>query len=228
MKPIDKGGLEMFAGETTEGYRDLMGVSLYKNKTGKVYAIVGRKVGPQDGTYLWQYLLEDDGTGNVKATLVRKFGEYSGIKEIEAIAVDDALGYVYYSDEGMGVRQYFADPEKGNKQLSLFATKDFTRDHEGISIYALTDSTGYILVSDQEANRFMVFTREGTSSNPYEHRFVKSVNVSAINSDGSETVAVPLGKKFKHGLFVAMSTDKTFHLYRWEDIAGENLKMIQE
>ncbi|WP_207434176.1 phytase [Sabulibacter ruber] len=227
MKPIDKGGLDMFVGETTEGYRDLMGVSLYKNKAGKIYAIVGRKAGPQDGTYLWQYLLEDDGTGHVKATLVRKFGEYSGKKEIEAIAVDDALGYVYYSDEGLGVRQYYADPEKGNKHLALFATKDFTRDHEGISIYALTDSTGYILVSDQEANRFMVFTREGTASNPYEHRFLKSVNVSAINSDGSETVAVPLGKKFKHGLFVAMSTDKTFHFYPWEDIAGKDLKMIK-
>ena len=228
MQPVDNGGLDMFVGETAEGYRDLMGVSLYKSKAGKIYAIVGRKVGPQDGTYLWQYLLEDDGTGHVKATLVRKFGEYSGKKEIEAIAVDDTLGYVYYSDEGLGVRQYYADPEKGNQQLSLFATQDFTRDHEGISIYALTDSTGYILVSDQEANRFMLYSREGTAANPYEHRFLKSVAVSAINSDGSETVAVPLGSKFKHGLFVAMSTDKTFHFYRWEDIAGNDLMMIQK
>ncbi|MFY7786627.1 MAG: phytase, partial [Thermoflexibacteraceae bacterium] len=78
-----------------------MGISLYKNKAGKIYAIVGRKSGPTDGSYLWQYLLEDNGAGQVKATLVRKFGVYSGKKEIESIAVDDELGYVYYSDEGV-------------------------------------------------------------------------------------------------------------------------------
>ncbi|KKX52337.1 hypothetical protein L950_0200135 [Sphingobacterium sp. IITKGP-BTPF85] len=109
---------------------------------------MGRKNGPKDG-YLWQYLLEDNGSGAVKATFVRKFGSFSGKKEIEAIAVDNELGYIYYSDEQVGVKQYYADPAKGNEQLALFATEGFKEDHEGISIYKLTDSTGYILVSDQ-------------------------------------------------------------------------------
>ena len=65
-----------------------------------------------------------------------------GVGDQEAIAVDDQLGYVYYSDEGKGVRKYYADPEKGNDELALFATTGFTEDHEGISIYQLTDSTG--------------------------------------------------------------------------------------
>ena len=34
--------------------------------------------------YLWQYKLSDDGTGNVKAEVIRKFGKYSAKKEIEA------------------------------------------------------------------------------------------------------------------------------------------------
>ncbi|PZF74094.1 3-phytase [Taibaiella soli] len=226
MKPVDNGGLEMFVGDNGAGYRDLMGISMYKNKEGKIFAIVGRKNGPSEG-YLGQYLLEDDGTGNVKATLVRKFGKYSGKKEIEAIAVDDALGYIYYSDEGVGVRQYYADADKGNNELALFATSGFTEDHEGISIYQLTNTTGYILVSDQGANRFHVFNREGTETDPYEHKLLKVVNVSATQSDGSETVAMPLGSGFPHGLFVAMSNDRTFHLYRWEDIAGKELQQIK-
>ena len=221
MTPVDGGGLDMFVGETGTAYRDLMGIALYKNKSGAVYAIVGRKTGPTNGTYLWQYLLTDNGTGQVKATLVRKFGQYSGKKEIEAIAVDDELGYVYYSDEGVGVRQYFADPEKGNTELSLFATTGFTQDHEGISIYRLSNKTGYILVSDQGANRFHIFSREGTPKQPYEHPLVKVVTVSAHQSDGSETVSVPLNDTFKHGLFIAMSDDRTFQLYRWEDIIGK-------
>lgn len=227
MKPVDGGGLAMFVGETGTEYRDLMGISLYKNKAGKIYAIVGRKNGPTDGTYLWQYLLdEDDGTGIVKASLVRKFGNYSGLKEIESIAVDDQLGYVYYSDEGKGVHQYYADPEKGNQELALFATTGFTQDHEGISLYNLTDSTGYILVSDQGANKFHVFSREGVPQNPFAHPLIKVVTVSANQSDGSETVAFPLSAQMPCGLFVAMSDNKTFELYRWEDIAGKELKKI--
>lgn len=220
MTPIDNGGLDMFVGETGDGYRDLMGIALYRNTKGVIYAIVGRKSGPTDGTYLWQYRLDDDGTGHVRATLGRKFGQYSGLKEIESIAVDDALGYVYFSDEGKGVRQYHADPQRGNAELALFATTGFAQDHEGISIYATTDSTGYILVSDQQANRFHIFRREGTPANPYQHALVKIVPVSTHESDGSETVSAPLNRQFRHGLFVAMSDDRTFQLYRWDDLMG--------
>lgn len=224
MKPVDKGGIPVFEGETGTDYRDLMGIAIYTAKDGKMYAIAGRKTGPADG-YLWQYLLGDDGSGNVKATLVRKFGKYSGKKEIESIAVDNELKRIYYSDEQVGVREYDADPASGNKQLAIFGTTGFKEDHEGISIYKLTDSTGYILVSDQGANRFQIFSREGTSKNPNEHKLLKVVNVAARVSDGSDVVNVPLNNTFKHGLFVVMSTDKTFHYYRWEDIAGKELKI---
>lgn len=224
MKPVDGGGIEVFKGETGLEFRDLMGIALFKRPAdGAVFAIVGRKNGPTNGTYLWQYRLHDDGKGQVAATLVRKFGWYSGKKEIEAIACDDRAGYVYYSDEMHGVRKYFADPDKGNTELALFATKGFARDHEGISIYEASDSTGYVLVSDQEADRFRIFTREGTASNPHDHRQVAMVYVSTKNSDGSDVTWLPLDGTFSRGLFVAMSTDKTFHFYRWEDIAGDSL-----
>lgn len=227
MKPVDNGGISVFENEKGEGYRDLMGIALYKNKKGDIYAIVGRKTGPTTGEYLWQYLLQDDGTGQVKAKLVRKFGIYSGKKEIESIMVDDELGYVYYSDEGVGVRQYFAEPDKGNKELSLFATTGYTEDHEGISLYRLSATEGYILVSDQGADKFHVFAREGTKENLYEHKELKVVQVKAHQSDGSETIALPLNSNFPKGIFIAMSDDRTFHLYRWEDIAGKDLKSIK-
>lgn len=224
MQPLDNGGLPVYEGETGPEYRDLMGVSMYKRPAdGAIYVIAGRKNGPTDGTYLWQYLLEDDGNGAIKTTLVRKFGKFSGNKEIEAIAVDDELGYIYYSDEQVGVRKYFADPEKGDEELALFATEGFADDHEGISIYAAADGKGYILVSDQGANKFWIFLREGTGDNPHDHQVVKVVDASTVSSDGSEMVNYPLGPDFPNGLFVAMSEGKTFHLYRWEDIAATDL-----
>ncbi|UCF63339.1 MAG: phytase, partial [bacterium] len=188
---------------------------------------VGRKEGPTDGNYLWQYLLEDDGSGNVKATKVREFGIWSGQKEIEAIAVDDRLGYVYYSDEGVGVRKYFADPDnkRAAQELTLFGNEGFTQDHEGICIYEVDDSTGYILVSDQQANEFHIFTREGDSGNPHAHQLVKIIKVSTNESDGSEVTSLALNEKFPQGLFVAMSDNKTFHYYSWVDIAGSDLKV---
>lgn len=219
MQPIDDGGIPIFEGETGKQYRDLMGIAVYTDKKGQQYAIAGRKTGPQDGTYLWQYLLSDNGAGKVKATLVRKFGHYSGKKEIEAIAVDNEAGYIYYSDEQYGVRQYYADPEKGNDELSLFGTTGFTEDHEGISIYKTSPKKGYLLVSDQGANKFHIFSREGT-----KHTLLKVVKVSASHSDGSEVVNIPLNDTFRHGLFVVMSDDRTFHYYRWEDIAGKQLE----
>jgi 3-phytase len=223
MKSIDQGGIPVFEGETGTGYRDLMGIALYRDSTGNVYAIVGRKTGPKDGTYLWQYLLKDNGTGGVTAELVRKFGRYSGQNEIEAIMVDDKLGYVYYSDEGVGVRKYYADPLKGNEELGLFARIGFSVDHEGISLYETSDSTGFILVSDQGSNRFHIFPREGVAGNKHTHPDLRSVQVLARESDGSEITSVAVGAEFPRGLFVVMSTDQTFHFYLPEKILGDSL-----
>lgn len=226
MDSIDGGGIPVFEGDIL---RDPMGIALYKNpETKLIYAIISRKTGPIDGGYLWQYLLEDDGEGKVKATLVRKFGKFEGGKEIEAIAVDDVLGYVYYSDETLGVRKYYADPERGNEELAVFATEGFARDHEGISIYTINDGSGYILVSDQQANEFKIYTREGFGGNPHDHRLVKTIKTSTVESDGSEVTNAALNVTFANGLFIAMSDDKTFQLYRWEDIAGDNLRVARD
>ncbi|HEY0272682.1 MAG TPA: phytase, partial [Chitinophaga sp.] len=201
MRPLDNGGIPVFEGETGAGFRDLMGISLYKDPAGKIYAVVGRKTGPLEGSYLWQYELGDDGKGNVSAKLVRKFGKFSGKKEIESIAVDDKLGYIYYSDETVGVRKYYADPARGNDELALFGQGEFKGDNEGISIYETSDSTGFILVSNQQANSFLVFPREGAKGNPHQHNLLVELPFSTIESDGSDVTNVNLGEKFPKGLF---------------------------
>ena len=137
-----------------------MGVALYtqplEGSSPKIYAIVSRKEGPSEG-YLAQYLLEPDSTGIIRGREVRRFGRFSGIKEIESIAVDNELGYVYYSDEQAGVRKYYADPERGDEELAIFADSGYMKDNEGISIYKYSDGTGYILVSNQAAHTFVVY-----------------------------------------------------------------------
>lgn len=109
MVPIDGGGVDAFVGEDD---RRCMGVGLYKRpRDGAIFAVLSRKSGPS-GSYLWQYQITDvDGDGIIEATRVRAFGAFSGQSEIEAIAVDDAAGVLYYSDEGCCVRKYVADPD---------------------------------------------------------------------------------------------------------------------
>jgi len=202
-----------------------MGLALYTRPSdGAIFAIVSRKSGPS-GAYLWQYLLEDDGGGSLKATKVRAFGEFVGGKEIEAIAVDNELGYVYYSDETAGVHKYLADPDApdADVELAFFGTDDFTQDQEGISIYKIDDGTGYVLVSDQQDNSFCVYPREGEPGDPHKHQLIERVKVSTNESDGSDVTNVVLDDRFPSGFFVAMSDDQTFHYYSWDDIAGDDL-----
>lgn len=220
MVAVDGGGIPVFEGERA---RACMGVALYtRPRDGALFAIVSRSDldAPREG-YLAQYRLAADEAGVLRGTKVRNFGRWSGKKEIEAVAVDSELGFVYCSDEQFGVRKYHADPDlpQANEELAVFATTGFASDHEGISIYKRADGTGYLLVSNQQANTFRIFPREGTPGNPHDHPFVASVRLSTLDSDGSDVTSAALGRKFPGGLFVAMSTDRTFHFYAWRDIA---------
>ncbi|PRB01680.1 3-phytase [Chryseobacterium sp. MYb7] len=200
------GEISVFEGESERGP---MGISMYKNpETGDIFVIVGRKSGPSDG-YLWQYQLSEK-NGSITGKVVRKFGKYSGLKEIESIAVDDEMGYIYYSDEQFGVHKYYADPEKGNEELSVFGKGDFKSDVEGISIYPTSKGKGYILVSNQQNDTFNVYLREDQSKGR-----IAEIPVSTLESDGSEVTNINLGPKFPKGVFVAMSNGRVFHFYDW-------------
>lgn len=208
LEPIDADGIPVFKDDSL---RSPMGVALYKRQEdNQIFAIVSRKEG-DTAQYLEQHALFSE-DGIAKGTLSRKFGQWSGEKEIEAIAVDDELGYIYYSDERKAVRKYHADPKKGDEEIHHFATQNFLEDREGISIYSTTDSTGYILVSDQADNTFHVFEREGSN------RFLAELPFSTLESDGNESSNFNFNEDFPEGIFVAMSDDATFHIYDWRDI----------
>lgn len=216
LKPIDNGGIEVFVGEKE---RDPMGIALYTRPSdGTIFAIVGRKFGPTEN-YLWQYELSVSDNKNITAKLVRKFGKFSGKKEIEAIAIDNEMGFIYYSDEQSGMRKYYADPSKNdNTELAFFGQNDFKSDNEGIAIYKKTDTTGYILVSNQQKNTFVVYLREGSKNNVNEHQKIAEFPTSTIECDGADATSINLGEKFPEGMLVAMSNGMTFHYYDWNII----------
>ena len=102
--------------------------------------------------------------------------------------------------------------------MACFGTEGFADDREGISIYELDAKTGYVVVSNQQANTFRIFPREGTATDPHAHPLFTSVRLGTFDSVGHELTMAEL-PGFPGGLLVAMSTDKTFHYYAWADIA---------
>lgn len=218
-------GLRMFEGCQGEQAAP-MGIALYRRpRDGTIFAIVSRKEGPREG-YLWQYRLADDGAGRVRAIKVREFGRFSGKGEIEAVAVDDELGYVYYADEGDGIHKYHADPDhpEAARELAHFGREGFQGDREGIAIYALPRGRGYIVCTDQIPGntKYHVYRREGAPGRPHDHsELVKVFYGGADETDGIEITSASLGAQFPHGLMVAMNSGpKNFLIYRWEDIAA--------
>lgn len=216
MQPLDDGGFPVFEDETNLEHRLPMGISLYKSpKDSSIYAVVGRKTGP-NGSYLYQYKLSSDSAG-VSSKLVRKFGAFSGQKEIEAIAVDDEKGLIYYSDEGVCIRKYHAEPEMGDSEISCFGGEHFLEDIEGIAIACFPNGEGVIIVSDQQKGQFNIFSRKDNS-------FIKAVNLTTLETDGCEVVTVPLNETFSSGLFVAMNDEKNFFFHDLGKVLGESLE----
>lgn len=218
------GHTKVFIGES-EGASEPMGIALYKNpESGNVYAIVSRKDGPADG-YLHQYLLKVHLDGKVGLEKVRSFGKFSGGDEIEAIAVDDELGFVYYSDETFGVRKYHADPNHphANKELAVLTTKEkWEGDREGIAIYSTGVGTGFVICTDQVkgGSKYRMYRREGSQQNPHDHsELVAEISGGADDTDGIEASHFPLGKKFPKGILVVMnSKGRNFLVYDMQEI----------
>lgn len=211
---VEIGRIPVFAGET-----DLraapMGIALYKRPAdGAMYAIVSRKDGPSPG-YLWQYRLTLSADGSVTGEKVREFGLYSGAGEIEAVAVDQELGFVYYADEDCCIRKYSADPDSLNAagEISTFGRTGWRGNREGLAIYAGRNGAGYIVATDQLPgnSEYHVFRRSGGQS-----KEVTVLRGSADSTDGLEAVARPMGLTFPRGFLVAMnSKGRNFVIFDW-------------
>jgi len=223
------GTVPVLAGETGDR-SEPMGIGLYKRPSdGAVFAIVAPKLGGTTN-YLWQYQLEGDDTRGVKGTLVRRFGNFSGLGaapgeagEIEAIVVDDELGFVYYSDERYAVRKWHADPvhPQAGVELAAFGLTGYQGDREGLAIYSRPGGTGFLVSTDQipGGSVFKLYRREGEHGAPHTHTVVQEIRTLADETDGIEISSAAL-PGFPQGLLVAMNSGpRNFAFFDWARIA---------
>ena len=156
VRDVAPSGIPVLVGQQGEGAHP-MGIALYKRpRDGALFAIVAPKTGDA-ANYLWQYRLVST-SGAVTGRFVRRFGAFSRtgptpneIGEIEAVLVDDALGFVYYSDERYGIRKWHADPDHADagKELAVLGREGYRGDREGLAIHGGPDGSGFLVSSDQ-------------------------------------------------------------------------------
>ena len=206
------GRTSVFAGAAGEAALP-MGIALYRRPDRRLFAFVSRKSGPAEG-YLGVYELVLR-AGRYDARFVRLFGAYSGKKEIESIAVDDASGTVFYSDETFGRRRYSAlgaTRDVGTvAQEELFDTEDVSGDHEGIAV-----AGPRFLVGTDQIKGDSIYSLYDLAAGPAPRtpRFRFHGNVD--ETDGIEVCALPLGPRYPRGIMVAMdSGPKRFAIFDW-------------
>ena len=194
------------------------GMALYRRPSdGALFAFVS----PRGRGPLTQVQLLDDGSGRLTGKVVRKFGQGAVRSMAEAMAADDALGFLYVADESYAVLKFRAEPDAPGEPVAAFATGDgISGDREGIAIYQKPDGTGYIIVGSEADNTLKVYARGG------ENRFLATLHpVEAVRSDALEVTSAPIGEGFPDGLLVCHSSPaKSYFVYSWVDLVRGRLK----
>jgi 3-phytase len=196
------------------------GLTMYKRPSdGLVFVIVSSRH-TDFREKVWQIRLEDDGAGRVKGVLARKFGDFKNV--VEGMVADDELGFLYASEERVGIHKYNVDPRKGNTPLAFFATEDSLHgNNEGLALYKCANGTGYLLVAHPETRSIKVYRREGEKGAPHQHRLLTRIkDDSSKAGDGLEVSSRAYSPIFPHGVMIWHDqAGRNFRLYAWEEVA---------
>lgn len=200
---------------------DSYGFTLYKRKSDGSLYVFER---PKSGGVVRQHLVTDDGTANgVKVTAVRDLNYDGGTAE--GYCADDELGYVYIAEESDGIHKYYADPDQNSDRLLFFAQDDgISGDREGLSLYACTDGTGYLVLSSQGNSMVKIYERQG------DNRFVKTVEgldhrgSGDLGTDGLDVSSAAAPPNLPNGFLVVHDEDAArYHVYDWAAVAESDL-----
>jgi 3-phytase len=185
------------ARKITHGLK-IYGSCMYRNaKAGKIYYFGTSKSGDVE-----QWELFDNGSGKVDAKKVRNFKLSS---TVEGCAADDELGHFYVGEEAVGIWKYGADPDTGTTptQVGKVGDGNLVADVEGITIAYGKDGTGYLMVSSQGNNSFVVYRREANNEFVKKFRVGQGGNIDgAEETDGIDVTTANLGPAFPNGVFI--------------------------
>jgi 3-phytase len=206
------------------GFADPYGLCMYADASG-FYVFVNNG---DDGLHR-QWRITARG-GKAVGELVREIPVGS---QAEGCAADDATGALYITEEDGGFFRYSAKPDGGTARKEIDRVdgpNGLKADIEGVEIWAGRDGKGFIVLSNQGADNYAVYRREGNNA------YVGSFHVVAdpdrgidgvSETDGLDVVSGPLGAKFPDGLLVVQDgrnlsprERQNYKFVSWHDIAA--------
>jgi 3-phytase len=128
--------------------------------------------------------------------------------QAEGCAADDELGDLYVAEEDGGFWKYSARADGGDARREIDrvdSANGLEADIEGVAIWHGSGGRGYIVLSNQGADNYAVYRREG------DNAFVGLFHIVAdavrgidgvSETDGLDVTSAPLGARFPDGLLV--------------------------
>jgi 3-phytase len=206
------------------GFGDPYGLCMYSDASG-VYVFVNNG---GDGLFR-QWRISAEG-GQAAGEQVREFPVGS---QAEGCAADDETGALYIAEEAGGFFRYSAKPDGGSERREIDRVdgpNGLAADIEGVEIWAGAGGTGYLVLSNQGADNYAVYRREG------DNAFVGLFHIVAdpdggidgvSETDGLDVVSAPLGARFPAGLLVvqdgrnlAPRERQNYKYVSWRDVAA--------
>jgi 3-phytase len=205
------------------GLSNPYGFCMYADASG-IYAFVNNG---DDGLYR-QWRITAAG-GKAVAEKVRDFTVGS---QAEGCAADDETGALYVNEEDVALWKYSAKPDGGDARTKVDGVdgpNGLVADLEAVEVWAGRDGKGYIVVSNQGADSYAVYRREG------DNAFVGLFHIVAdpergidgvSETDGLDVVSANLGPKYPQGLLVvqdgrnlAPRERQNYKYVSWKDVA---------
>jgi 3-phytase len=173
----------------------------------------------KDGT-INQVLIDASGatpTGRIVRRM--KLGTQS-----EGCAVDDRTHTLYVAEEDVGLWRFDARTTGATTPTKIAAAdgKNLVMDAEGVAIAPVGDKDGYVVVSSQGDNAYVIYR---LSDDSYVGRFrvVDGAIGGSEETDGIELMLGDFGPDYPGGLFIAQdghnaAAAQNFKLVAWDDI----------
>jgi 3-phytase len=206
------------------GFGDPYGLCMYSD-AGGTYVFVNNG---GDGLFR-QWRITAEG-GKAVGEQVREFPVGS---QAEGCAADDETGALYVAEEAGGFFRYSAKPDGGSERREIDRVdgpNGLEADIEGVEIWAGAGGSGYLVLSNQGADNYAVYRREG------DNAFVGLFHIVAdpdggidgvSETDGLDVVSAPLGARFPAGLLVvqdgrnlAPRERQNYKYVSWRDVAA--------
>lgn len=226
---VDADAMQLFEagdGLLPTGFVDPYGLCMYRSASSGEYYVFINEGG--EGTFR-QWRLFDNGAGKVAVEQVREFPVGS---QAEGCVADDEFGFLYVAEEDRGLWKYSAEPDGGTDRVLIDSTGGdgrLTDDVEGVALWLGMDGRGYLVASNQGADNYAVYRREG--DNDWVGFFHVIANPAlgidgASETDGLEVTSAPLGERYPAGLLVvqdgrnlAPEERQNFKFVSWQEVA---------